>query len=51
MELDAFAIPHGFKVIAGATFIGEHSYSTDIIPDCSGTSWMNRDLAFACGIW
>ncbi len=29
MELDAFAIPHGLKVIAGATFIGEHSYSTD----------------------
>ena len=23
MELDAFAIPHGLKVIAGATFIGE----------------------------
>ena len=22
MELDAFAIPHGLKVIAGATFIG-----------------------------
>ncbi len=36
MELDAFAIPHGFKVIAGATFIGEHSYSTDKCPIADG---------------
>lgn len=36
MELDAFALPHGFKVIAGATFIGEHSYSTDKCPIADG---------------
>lgn len=28
-ELDAFATDHGFKVIAGGTFIGEHSYCDD----------------------
>lgn len=31
-ELDAFASARGFKVIAGGTFIGEHSYSTDFYP-------------------
>lgn len=36
MELDVFAIPHGLKVIAGATFIGEHSYSTDKCPIADG---------------
>ena len=36
MELDAFALPHGLKVIAGATFIGEHSYSTDEHPIAAG---------------
>lgn len=36
MELDAFAVPHGLKVIAGATFIGEHSYSTDKCPIADG---------------
>lgn len=36
MELDAFALPHGLKVIAGATFIGEHSYSTDKCPIADG---------------
>ena len=46
MELDAFAIPHGFKVIAGATFIGEHSYSTDKYPIAVGRP-DESDLAFA----
>lgn len=46
MELDAFAIPHGFKVIAGATFIGEHSYSTDKYPIAMGRP-DETDLAFA----
>lgn len=32
MELDFWAIQHGFKVIAGGTFIGEHSYSTENNP-------------------
>ena len=32
MELDYWAIQQGFKVIAGATFIGEHSYSTEKYP-------------------
>ena len=46
MELDAFATPHGMKVIAGATFIGEHSYSTDKHPISAGRP-DNSDLAFA----
>ena len=46
MELDAFAIPHGLKVIAGATFIGEHSYSTDKHPIAVGRP-DESDLAFA----
>lgn len=32
MELDAFVLLNGFKVIAGATFIGEHSYSSTKYP-------------------
>lgn len=35
-ELDAFASDRGFKVIAGGTFIGEHSYSTDRYPIADG---------------
>lgn len=35
-ELDAFAAERGFKVIAGATFIGEHSYSTEKTPIAVG---------------
>ena len=46
MELDTFATPHGMKVIAGATFIGEHSYSTDKHPISAGRP-DNSDLAFA----
>ena len=46
MELDAFATPHGMKVIAGATFIGEHSYSTDKHPISAGRP-DDSDLAFA----
>lgn len=46
MELDAFAVPHGLKVIAGATFIGEHSYSTDKNPISAGRP-DETDLAFA----
>ncbi|WP_294631108.1 4Fe-4S dicluster domain-containing protein [uncultured Bacteroides sp.] len=46
MELDAFAVPHGMKVIAGATFIGEHSYSTDRHPIAVGRP-DNSDLAYA----
>lgn len=46
MELDAFAVPHGLKVIAGATFIGEHSYSTDKHPISAGRP-DGIDLAFA----
>lgn len=46
MELDAFAIPHGMKVIAGATFIGEHSYSTDEHPIAVGRP-DDSDLALA----
>lgn len=36
MELDAFAGRLGFKVIAGATFIGEHSYSSEAYPVAAG---------------
>lgn len=46
MELDAFATPHGMKVIAGATFIGEHSYSTDKYPISAGRP-DDSDLSFA----
>lgn len=47
MELDTFAVPHGFKVIGGATFIGEHSYSTRKCPIADGRP-DDSDLAFAC---
>lgn len=46
MELDAFSVPHGLKVIAGATFIGEHSYSTDKCPIADGRP-DESDLMFA----
>ena len=46
MELDAFAIHHGFKVIAGATFVGEHSYSTAQSPIAQGRP-DESDLDFA----
>lgn len=36
VELDAFASGRGFKVIAGATFVGEHSYSTEECPIAVG---------------
>lgn len=36
MELDAFVSERGFKVIAGATFVGEHSYSTELHPIAPG---------------
>lgn len=32
MELDALVLLKGFKVIGGATFIGEHSYSSEKYP-------------------
>lgn len=35
-ELDAFVLLNGFKVIAGATFIGEHSYSCTKYPIAAG---------------
>ena len=46
MELDAFALPHGLKVIAGATLIGEHSYSTEEHPIAAGRP-NDSDLALA----
>ena len=36
VELDAFVTKLGFKVIAGATFVGEHSYSSEKYPVASG---------------
>lgn len=36
MELDAWAVKQGLKVIAGATFIGEHSYSNESYPIAAG---------------
>lgn len=35
-ELDAFVTERGFKVIAGATFVGEHSYSSEKYPVAPG---------------
>ena len=50
MELDAFAISRGFKVIAGATFIGEHSYSTDTYPIAAGRpNSTDLNLAYTFG--
>lgn len=46
MELDAFASDRGFKVIAGATFVGEHSYSTQQNPIAAGRPDAD-DLQFA----
>lgn len=36
VELDQYAVQNGFSVIAGATFIGEHSFSTDANPISPG---------------
>ena len=46
MELDYWAIQQGFKVIAGATFVGEHSYSTQQNPIAAGRPDAD-DLQFA----
>lgn len=46
MELDMYAVKNGFNVIAGATFIGEHSYSTGAYPISEGRPNAD-DLAFA----
>ena len=46
VELDAFASDRGFKVIAGATFVGEHSYSTQQNPIAAGRPDAD-DLQFA----
>lgn len=45
-ELDVFASERGFKVIAGATFVGEHSYSTEQHPIAVGRPDAD-DLQFA----
>lgn len=36
VELDAFVTGRGFKVIAGGTFVGEHSYSHERYPVAAG---------------
>lgn len=46
MELDAFAIRQGFKVIGAATFIGEHSFNTEEHPIAPGRP-DEDDLLFA----
>ncbi len=46
VELDAFASSHDFKTIAGATFIGEHSYSNSKYPIAEGRP-DTKDLEFA----
>ena len=45
-ELDTFVSSLGFQIIAGGTFIGEHSYSTDRYPIAQGRPDEN-DLAYA----
>lgn len=45
-ELDFMATEQGFKVIAGGTFIGEHSYSTGKYPVAAGRP-DEEDLGFA----
>lgn len=50
VELDGFATEHGFKVVAGATFIGEHSYSSEKYPIAAGRPDANDlKLAFDFG--
>lgn len=46
MEFDFWAVQQGFKVIGGATFIGEHSYSTEKYPVAAGRPDEN-DLSLA----
>lgn len=46
MELDFWAVENGFKVIAGATFIGEHSFSSEKYPVAAGRPNM-EDLNLA----
>lgn len=45
-ELDGFLSALGFKVIAGGTFVGEHSYSTPANPIAAGRPDAD-DLAYA----
>lgn len=46
VELDAFVSERGFKIIAGATFVGEHSYSSGKYPIAVGRPDVD-DLKFA----
>ena len=46
VELDAFVSGLDFKVIAGGTFVGEHSYSSDRYPIAAGRP-DDDDLKFA----
>lgn len=46
IDLDTFASGLGFKVIAGATFVGEHSYSSEKYPVAIGRPDA-EDLEFA----
>lgn len=46
VELDTFVGSLGFKVIAGGTFVGEHSYSSDRYPIAAGRPDKD-DLNFA----
>lgn len=46
IELDAFVLLKGFKVIGGATFIGEHSYSSEKYP-ISANRPNSHDLSLA----
>ena len=46
MELVMYATRHNFKVIAAATFVGEHTYSTERYPISPGRPDKD-DLAFA----
>lgn len=45
-ELDFWAVEQGFKMIAGGTFIGEHSYSNEKYPVAAGRP-DEEDLRFA----
>lgn len=50
VELDDFATAHGLKVIAGATFVGEHSYSSEKYPIAAGRpDESDLELAFNFG--
>lgn len=54
VEFDSFAMMNGFKVIGGATFIGEHSYSSSKYPIAArrpNKDDLNLAIDFGRNVW